>query len=68
MNRSRVRFGPTGSRHIDPESPVRPGSGRGIANVRQRLAARYGDSAMFAAKPLGDRYLVVISVPAEMPA
>ncbi len=53
---------------FDPESPVRPGSGRGIANVRQRLAARYGDSAMFAAKPLGDRYLVVISVPAEMPA
>ncbi len=47
---------------------MRPGSGRGIANVRQRLAARYGDSAMFAAKPLGDRYLVVISVPAELPA
>jgi LytS/YehU family sensor histidine kinase len=65
---------PTTARHVgienpfDPESPVRPGSGRGIANVRQRLAARYGDSAMFAAKPLGDRYLVVISVPAEMPA
>jgi two-component system sensor histidine kinase AlgZ len=53
---------------FDPESPTRPGSGRGLSNVRQRLAARYGESAMFAARPLGDRYLVVISIPAEMPA
>jgi two-component system sensor histidine kinase AlgZ len=53
---------------FDPESPSRPGGGRGLLNVRQRLAARYGENAMFAAKRLGDRYLVVISVPAEMPA
>ena len=53
---------------LDPESPSRPGGGRGLANVRRRLAARYGDEALFAAKRLADRYLVVISVPAELPA
>ncbi|HTR02187.1 MAG TPA: histidine kinase [Thermoanaerobaculia bacterium] len=52
----------------DPESPSRPGGGRGLANVRQRLTARYGEEALFAAKRLADRYLVVISVPAEMSA
>jgi len=52
----------------DPESAPRPGSGRGLVNVRQRLTARYGEEALFAAKRLADRYLVVISVPAEMPA
>jgi len=53
---------------FDPEGPPRPGGGRGLANVRQRLAARYGEEALFAAKRLADRYLVVISVPAELPA
>ena len=53
---------------LDPEGPARPGGGRGLANVRQRLAARYGEEALFAAKRLADRYLVVISVPAELPA
>jgi len=53
---------------LDPEGPARPGGGRGLANVRQRLAARYGEDALFAAKRLADRYLVVISVPAELPA
>ena len=53
---------------FDPESPSRPGGGRGLLNVRQRLTARYGENAMFAAKRIADRYLVVISVPAEMPA
>ena len=52
----------------DPDSPPRPGSGRGLVNVRQRLTARYGEEALFAAKRLADRYLVVISVPAEIPA
>ncbi len=49
---------------FDPESPARPGSGLGLANVRQRLAARYGQEALFAARRLADRFLVVISVPA----
>ncbi len=53
---------------FDPESPSRPGGGRGLANVRKRLTARYGEEALFAAKRLADRYLVVISVPAELPA
>lgn len=53
---------------FDPDGPPRPGSGLGLANVRQRLSARYGQEALFAAKRLGDRYLVVISVPAERPA
>jgi hypothetical protein len=53
---------------FDPESPSRPGGGRGLLNVRQRLSARYGENAMFAARRIADRYLVVISVPAEMPA
>ena len=52
----------------DPESPARAGVGLGLANVRQRLAARYGGEALFAAKRLEDRFLVVISVPAELPA
>jgi two-component system sensor histidine kinase AlgZ len=52
----------------DPESPSRPGGGLGLANVRRRLSARYGTEAFFAAKRLADRYLVVISVPAEIPA
>ena len=52
----------------DPESPARTGVGLGLANVRQRLAARYGGEALFAAKKLTDRFLVVISVPAELPA
>jgi sensor histidine kinase YesM len=53
---------------LDPDGPPRPGGGRGLANVRQRLAARYGEEALFAAKRLADRYLVVISVPVELPA
>ena len=36
----------------DPESPARAGVGLGLANVRQRLAARYGGEALFAAKRL----------------
>jgi hypothetical protein len=49
----------------DPEAPVRRGAGLGLPNVRQRLAARYGSDALFAARRLADRYLVVLSVPAQ---
>lgn len=52
----------------DPEAPSRPGTGLGLANVRQRLAARWGQEGLFAAKKLADRFLVVISVPAELSA
>ncbi len=51
---------------LDPETPARPGTGLGLAIVRQRLAARYGQEALFAARRLADSFLVVISVPAEL--
>lgn len=50
----------------DPEAPPRRGTGLGLANVRQRLATRYGHDALFAARRLADRYLVVLSVPAQI--
>jgi LytS/YehU family sensor histidine kinase len=53
---------------LDPDSPSPPGGGVGLSNVRQRLTARYGHDALFAAKRLSDHFLVVISVPAELPA
>jgi two-component system sensor histidine kinase AlgZ len=53
---------------FDPDSPSRPGTGIGLRNVRERLAARWGPEALFAAKKLTDRFLVVISVPAERAA
>jgi hypothetical protein len=52
----------------DPDTPPRQGSGLGLANVRARLAARYGPEALFAARHLRDRYLVVLSLPAEAEA
>src|SRR5262245_27928649 len=53
---------------FDPDSPSRPGTGIGLGNVGERLAARWGAEALFAAKKLTDRFLVVISVPAERTA
>jgi hypothetical protein len=50
----------------DPEAPPRRGAGLGLANVRQRLATLYGSDALFAARRLADRYLVVLSVPARV--
>lgn len=49
----------------DPDTPPRRGQGLGLANVRERLAARYGPDAIFAARRLDDRFLVVISLPAQ---
>jgi two-component system, LytTR family, sensor histidine kinase AlgZ len=51
---------------FDPDAPARRGTGLGLANVRQRLAARYGTDALFAARRLADRYLVVMSLPAQL--
>ena len=53
---------------LDPDAPSRPGIGVGLSNVRQRLAARWGSEGLFAARRLADRFLVVISVPAEVRA
>lgn len=53
---------------LDPDTPTWSGMGVGLANVRKRLAARWGQEGLFAAKRLADRFLVVISVPAELSA
>ena len=51
---------------FDPDAPARAGTGVGLPNVRRRLFARYGSDGLFAARRLADRYLVVLSVPAEI--
>lgn len=53
---------------FDPNAPPRRKGGVGLANVRQRLAARYGNQAGFEAKAEGDRFRVALSLPAEKEA
>ncbi len=53
---------------FDPEAPPRRRSGVGLANVRQRLQARYGDRASFSAKTEGGIFRVAIVLPAEKEA
>jgi two-component system, LytTR family, sensor histidine kinase AlgZ len=50
---------------FDPEAPARPGMGVGLANVRRRLLAGYGDRARVEAERGPDRFRVAISMPAE---
>lgn len=50
---------------FDPDAPPRRKGGVGLANVRQRLAARYGAQASFEAKTDGDRFRVAITMPVE---
>jgi two-component system sensor histidine kinase AlgZ len=50
---------------FDPDAPPRRRGGVGLANVRQRLAARYGNQASFEARAEGDQFRVVITLPAE---
>jgi two-component system, LytTR family, sensor histidine kinase AlgZ len=52
--------------NFDPEAPRRRGHGLGLANVRQRLDARYGQRARFDARAEGDRFRVEIVLPAEI--
>jgi two-component system, LytTR family, sensor histidine kinase AlgZ len=52
---------------FDPEAPPRRKGGVGLANVRQRLAARYGPQASFEAKANGNHFRVAITVPIEQP-
>jgi hypothetical protein len=49
----------------DPEAEPSRGTGTGLRNVRQRLRARYGENAFFAAKRVAENWLVVISLPVE---
>jgi two-component system, LytTR family, sensor histidine kinase AlgZ len=50
---------------FDPEAPPRRKGGVGLANVRQRLAARYGNQSNFEVTKSGDRFRVVLGLPAE---
>jgi len=53
---------------FDPDAPPRRKSGVGLANVRQRLAARYGSRAIFSARPEEGIFRVNITLPAEKEA
>ena len=50
---------------LDPEAPARRRNGVGLANVRQRLQARYGSRASFAVKVEAEAYRVTLTFPAE---
>ncbi|HWX94193.1 MAG TPA: histidine kinase [Terriglobales bacterium] len=51
--------------NFDPEMPRRRGTGVGLANVRQRLTARYGERARFDVRTEGERFRVTLALPAE---
>lgn len=51
--------------NFDPEAPPRRSGGVGLANVRQRLEARYGERSSFAARSEAGRFRVAITLPAE---
>jgi len=51
---------------FDPEAPPRRRNGVGLANVRQRLEARYGNRAHFATSVNGPCFRVAISLPVEI--
>lgn len=53
---------------FDPDAPPKRKSGVGLANVRQRLAARYGNQASFEVKANGDLFRVAITIPAQVEA
>jgi anti-sigma regulatory factor (Ser/Thr protein kinase) len=50
---------------FDPESTSARRSGRGLANVRRRLEARYTDQASLQARADGNEFRVDLSLPAE---
>lgn len=53
---------------FDPDAPPKRKSGVGLANVRQRLAARYGNQASFDVKANGDLFRVAITIPVQAEA
>ncbi len=53
---------------FDPEAPLRRRNGVGLANVRQRLEARYGTRAKFGAGAQGTSFRVALEFPAEQEA
>ena len=48
---------------FDPESPSTRKNGIGLANVRNRLEARYGNAARLEIQVEKDRYRVTLSLP-----
>jgi len=52
---------------FDPEAPSTRKSGIGLANVRNRLATRYGNNARMDVEVEGTRYRVVLSLPCGTP-
>ena len=50
---------------FDPDAPPRRRNGVGLANVRQRLEARFGKRASFAANAVEDSFRVTITLPIE---
>jgi two-component system, LytTR family, sensor histidine kinase AlgZ len=50
---------------FDPDAPPRRRNGVGLANVRQRLEARYGNRSKFGADARGDNFRVALEFPAE---
>ena len=48
---------------FDPESPSTRKSGIGLANVRNRLQARYGNAARLEVQVENERYRVTLSLP-----
>jgi len=48
---------------FDPEAPSTRRNGIGLANVRNRLAARYGNAARLEIQVEKDRYRVTLSLP-----
>ncbi|HUJ32516.1 MAG TPA: histidine kinase [Candidatus Acidoferrum sp.] len=53
---------------FDPDAPPKRKSGVGLANVRQRLAARYGPQASMDVKAAGEQFRVAITLPIEKEA
>ncbi|HEY5907273.1 MAG TPA: sensor histidine kinase, partial [Vicinamibacteria bacterium] len=49
---------------FDPDAPVRPGVGLGLANVKQRLQAHYGASAVLDAQRGPQHFRVTLLLPA----
>jgi two-component system, LytTR family, sensor histidine kinase AlgZ len=52
--------------NFDPDAPPRRRGGVGLANVRQRIFARYGESATFVASTDCDRFRVAIVMPIDL--
>jgi sensor histidine kinase YesM len=52
--------------NFDPDAPPRRRGGVGLANVRQRLFARYGESASFVASTDANRFRVAIVMPVDL--